>query len=100
LANSLVFHALLFVKQYPLKSPTLQLLGTNFPYRQFYPSHAKVVQVDIAGEAIGRRCSVELGVIGDIKETLRAVLPLLKKQTNSRFLEKAIKHYQIPLARV
>lgn len=73
---------------------TLFMLGTNFPYRQFYPSHAKIVQVDIAGEAIGRRCPVDLGVVGDVKETLRALLPLLKKRDNTAFLDKAVKHYQ------
>ncbi|MDP1614466.1 MAG: ubiquinone-dependent pyruvate dehydrogenase [Methylococcales bacterium] len=72
---------------------TLLMLGTNFPYRQFYPSHAKVIQVDIAGEVIGRRCSVDLGVVGDVKETLHALLPLLKKRNNTEFLDKAVKHY-------
>lgn len=72
---------------------TLLMLGTNFPYRQFYPSHAKIIQVDIAGEAIGRRCPVDLGVVGDVKETLRALLPLLKKRDNTAFLDKAVQHY-------
>lgn len=72
----------------------LLMLGTNFPYRQFYPDHGRVVQVDIRGDAIGRRCPVELGVVGDVKETIRALLPLLKKRTESAFLEKAKAHYQ------
>jgi len=72
---------------------TLLMLGTNFPYRQFYPSHAKIIQVDISGTAIGRRCPVELGVIGDVKETLRALLPLLKKRDDRAFLDKAVNHY-------
>jgi pyruvate dehydrogenase (quinone) len=73
---------------------TLLMLGTNFPYRQFYPSDAKVIQVDIAGDAIGRRCSVELGVVGDVKETIQALLPLLKRNDNTAFLDKAVTHYQ------
>ncbi|MDQ5883965.1 MAG: hypothetical protein QG556_302 [Pseudomonadota bacterium] len=73
---------------------TLLMLGTNFPYRQFYPKKAQVIQVDIRGEAIGRRCPVELGVVGDVKETIRALLPLLKKRTDSQFLDKAVSHYQ------
>lgn len=72
---------------------TLLMLGTNFPYRQFYPSHAKIIQVDIAGDALGRRCAVDLGVVGDVKETLRVLLPLLKKRDNTAFLDKAVKHY-------
>ncbi len=72
---------------------TLLMLGTNFPYRQFYPSHAKVIQVDISGEAIGRRCPVDLGVVGDVKPTLQALIPLLNKRTNTEFLDKALKHY-------
>src|SRR3990167_9845901 len=73
---------------------TLLMLGTNFPYRQFYPSHAKVIQIDISGEAIGRRCPVELGVVGDVKETLRALIPLLKKRNDTAFLDKEVKNYQ------
>ncbi len=72
---------------------TLLMLGTNFPYRQFYPSNAKIIQVDISGTAIGRRCAVDFGVIGDVKETLRVLLPLLKKRDDTAFLEKAVKHY-------
>jgi thiamine pyrophosphate-dependent acetolactate synthase large subunit-like protein len=73
---------------------TLLLMGTNFPYRQFYPSKAKVIQVDINGAAIGRRCPVDLGIIGDVKDTINALLPLLKKRSDSSFLNKAVKHYQ------
>ncbi len=73
---------------------TLLLLGTSFPYRQFYPSHVKVIQVDIAGEALGRRTALTLGVVGDVKATIQALLPLLKKNTNTSHLEKARKHYQ------
>lgn len=72
---------------------TLLMLGTNFPYRQFYPSKAQIIQVDIDGTAIGRRCAVDLGVIGGVKETITALLPLLKKRSDSAFLDKAVKHY-------
>ncbi len=72
---------------------TLLMLGTTFPYRQFYPSHARVIQVDIAGDALGRRCPIDLGVVGDVKETIKALLPLLKKRTDSTFLDNAVKHY-------
>src|SRR6202041_2807022 len=48
---------------------TLLMLGTDFPYRQFYPEHARVAQVDIRPEALGNRCPLALGVLGDIKST-------------------------------
>ena len=53
------------------------MLGTDFPYRQFYPTKAKVVQVDRNPSALGRRVSLELGVVGDVAETLRALAPRL-----------------------
>src|SRR5437899_8575093 len=55
---------------------TLLMLGTDFPYRQFYPEHARIAQVDIRPEALGNRCPLELGLVGDIAETLRAFCPV------------------------
>src|SRR4029077_13500526 len=54
---------------------TLLMLGTDFPYRQFYPEHARIAQIDIRPEALGNRCPLELGLVGDVAETLRALLP-------------------------
>lgn len=71
----------------------LLMLGTSFPYQQFYPSHARIIQVDINGEQLGRRCPLDLGVVGDVKDTIHALLPLLKKH-DSAHLNKATKHYQ------
>lgn len=73
---------------------TLLLLGTSFPYRQFYPSHAKIIQIDIRGEQLGRRCNLEYGVVGDVKSTLSALLPLLKKKAEDAHLQQARQHYQ------
>jgi pyruvate dehydrogenase (quinone) len=73
---------------------TLLLLGTDFPYRQFYPKDARIAQVDIRGENLGKRCRLELGVIGDVKETLRLLLPRLTKRTDDSYLQKALKHYR------
>lgn len=72
---------------------TLVMLGTDFPYRQFYPQQARVVQVDIRGENLGRRVKLELGVIGDVGETIRALLPRLKVQSDEGFLKSALMHY-------
>jgi pyruvate dehydrogenase (quinone) len=71
----------------------LLMLGTDFPYRQFYPDRARIAQVDIRPEAIGRRAPVELGVIGDVRETLVALLPKLTPKTDSAHLDKSRGHY-------
>lgn len=70
----------------------LLMLGTDFPYSQFLPT-TKKIQVDILGENIGRRTSVDLGVVGDVRETLRSLLPLLSNKTDPHHLEKSLKHY-------
>jgi pyruvate dehydrogenase (quinone) len=72
----------------------LLMLGTDFPYTQFYPSHAKVIQVDLRGEQIGRRTAVDLGLVGTVKDTLRALLPKLKQKTDGAHLEGAQANYK------
>src|ERR1700678_3216873 len=52
----------------------LLMLGTDFPYNQFFPKHAKIIQIDIRGQQIGRRTKVDLGLVGSVKETLTALL--------------------------
>ena len=73
---------------------TLLMLGTDFPYQQFYPEKATIIQVDIRGEQIGRRTKVGLGVVGDVKTTLRALLPHLTEKTDDQHLSASIQHYQ------
>jgi pyruvate dehydrogenase (quinone) len=73
---------------------TLLMLGTDFPYQQFYPEKATIIQVDIRGEQIGRRTKVDLGVVGDVKTTLRALLPNLTEKTDDQHLSASIRHYQ------
>jgi pyruvate dehydrogenase (quinone) len=60
----------------------LLMLGTDFPYRQFYPEGdgVRIAQVDLRAENIGRRVAVDLGVVGDVRATLSALLPLLKQK--------------------
>lgn len=72
---------------------TLLLLGTDFPYRQFYPETARVVQVDIRPESLGNRVHLEFGVVGDVRTTAAALLPRLKRKTERSFLEAAVGHY-------
>jgi pyruvate dehydrogenase (quinone) len=73
---------------------TLLMLGTDFPYQQFYPEKATIIQVDIRGEQIGRRTKVDLGVVGDVKTTLRALLPHLTQKTDDQHISASIQHYQ------
>src|SRR5246500_619962 len=57
----------------------LLMIGTDFPYRQFFPGEATVVQIDLRGEQIGRRTKVDFGFVGDTKTTLRGLLPKLEQ---------------------
>jgi pyruvate dehydrogenase (quinone) len=72
---------------------TLVMLGTDFPYRQFYPKNARIAQVDIRPQAIGRRASVDLGIVGQVAPTLNALTPRLKVKTDRRHLDAALKDY-------
>jgi pyruvate dehydrogenase (quinone) len=72
----------------------LLLLGTDFPYRAFYPEHAKIAQVDVRPEALGNRCSLHLGLLGTVKDTLEAVLPAIKEKADSRHLDDALADYK------
>ncbi len=71
----------------------LLVLGSDFPYQQFYPKEAKVIQVDRRGEQIGRRTRVDLGLIGTVKDTLATLQPLLLEKTQHKHLDKAVAHY-------
>ncbi len=73
---------------------TLLMLGTDFPYQQFYPESATIVQVDLRGEQIGRRTRVDLGLVGDVKATLAALLPQLTPKKASAHLDDSVKDYQ------
>src|ERR1700755_3413541 len=72
----------------------LLMLGTDFPYRAFYPEQAKIAQVDVRPEALGNRCSLHLGLLGNVKDTLDAVLPSIKEKTDSSHLSEALVDYK------
>jgi pyruvate dehydrogenase (quinone) len=78
-----------------LDCDVLLMLGTDFPYRQFYPrgNGVKIAQVDLRPENIGRRAAVDLGLVGDVKATLAALLPLLKAERSDAHLAQARAHY-------
>lgn len=72
----------------------LLMLGTDFPYQQFYPKDAKIIQVDLRGEQIGRRMPVHLGLIGKVKDTLEALLPMLDDKSDRSYLDRCLNHYK------
>src|SRR6266403_466464 len=73
---------------------TLLLLGTDFPYRQFFPAKSRISQVDIRPAALGNRCPLDLGVVGNVRDTLTALLPLIDEKSDSEHLDDALAHYR------
>jgi len=72
----------------------LLMLGTDFPYQQFFPKNAKIIQVDLRGDQIGRRTPVDLGLIGSAKDTLAVLTPLLDDNRDRSFLDICLNHYK------
>ncbi|MEA2303169.1 MAG: hypothetical protein QOH43_449 [Solirubrobacteraceae bacterium] len=72
----------------------LLMLGTDFPYRQFYPEDATVLQVDVRGEQIGRRTRVDVPLLGTVKDTIQALLPRLTRKTETGHLDQMRGHYE------
>ena len=73
---------------------TLLMLGTDFPYQQFFPEHATIIQIDNRPEQIGRRTKVDMGLVGDVKATLQALTPQLTPKQNRNHLDQCLEHYQ------
>ncbi len=71
----------------------LLMLGTDFPYRQFYPEKAKVAQIDLLPENLGRRTSIDIGLVGDVGATITALLPKLTGARDGSFLQSARENY-------
>src|ERR1700751_4207584 len=72
----------------------LLMLGTDFPYRDFYPKDATIVQIDVRGEHLGRRSKLDFGLVGDTKTTLRALLPKLEQNSYQQHLKDSVEHYR------
>jgi pyruvate dehydrogenase (quinone) len=72
---------------------TLVMLGTDFPYRNFYPTKAAIVQIDRDPTALGKRANLAMGVAGDVGDTVRALLPRLEVKRDRSFLEAARREY-------
>lgn len=72
----------------------LVLLGTDFPYKQFLPTDTRIAQIDIRPEQLGRRCKLDLGVVGDVGATLKALLPRLTVKDDRSHLDTALATYK------
>lgn len=77
---------------------TLLMLGTDFPYNQFLPTKAKVIQLDIRGSQIGRRVHVDLPLVGAVAETVPLLTPLIRADRDGDHLDDAREHYRITRA--
>jgi len=73
---------------------TLLILGADFPYRQFFPDDARIIQIDLRSEALGNRCPLTLGLIGDVKATLEALIPKVVEKPNRDHLDDALADYK------
>lgn len=71
----------------------LLMLGTDFPYKQFFPAKAVIAQVDIRPANLGRRCKLDLGVVGDVKATIDALLPRLTPKQDRQHLDDSLDRY-------
>jgi len=78
----------------------LVMLGTDFPYRPFFPERVPVVQVDVRGEQIGKRVPVRVPLVGTVRDTVDALLPLLQPKAGSAHLGRMTAHYRRTRARL
>lgn len=71
----------------------LIMLGTDFPYQDWYPAKAKIVQIDVRAERLGRRCKLDMGLTGDVKNTIAALLPLVEQKESRAHLDNCLDKY-------
>ncbi|RZU34811.1 pyruvate dehydrogenase (quinone) [Streptomyces sp. BK022] len=71
----------------------LILVGTDFPYNAFLPDDVRIAQIDVRPEVIGRRSRLDLAVWGDVRETLRCLIPRVREKTDRRFLDKMLRKH-------
>ncbi|SLK10948.1 thiamine pyrophosphate-dependent enzyme [Novosphingobium mathurense] len=71
---------------------TLLLLGCDFAWRQYYPDKATILQIDIDGTHLGRRHPVDHAAVGDVGDTLEALLPLIDECADRDFLDECLRH--------
>src|SRR4029077_20537608 len=73
----------------------LLLLGTDFPYETFLPATPRVAQVDLRAERLGRRCKLDLGLCGDVRDTIEALLPLVEPKADRAFLDRMLEQQKV-----
>src|SRR6202044_1094982 len=78
----------------------LVLLGTDFPYDKFLPTKTKIAQIDIRVDHLGRRSKIDLGIWGDVRETLKALLPMLDGKQNPDFLATTVAKHKEKLRKM
>lgn len=76
------------------EAEVLLMLGTDFPYSAFLPDDIKIAQIDIKPERLGRRARVDIGLCGDVKMSIMALLRMLKPKTDDTFLLRQLKRYE------
>jgi pyruvate dehydrogenase (quinone) len=76
------------------ESDALLMLGTDFPYQQFYPDNATIIQVDIRGRHLGRRTQIDLGLVGTVRDTLASLQPSLRQKQQRDHLDRSLNHYR------
>jgi pyruvate dehydrogenase (quinone) len=72
----------------------LLMLGTDFPYREFYPTDSKIIQVDLRPENLGRHTRLDLGVVGDVGATISALMPQLTVKADRSHLDQSLARYR------
>jgi len=72
----------------------LVLLGTDFPYTPFMPVENKIVQIDIKPEILGRRAKLDIGLCGDVKDTLEVLMPMIETKEDTTFLGIQLEFYK------
>src|ERR1700740_2785474 len=77
-----------------MNSEVLLMIGTDFPYQEFFPQNATIVQIDLRGEQLGRRTKLDFGFVGDTKTTLRGLLPKLEQNRDDHHLKESLEHYR------
>ncbi|KQM89877.1 pyruvate dehydrogenase [Sphingomonas sp. Leaf22] len=76
-----------------MECDTLLMLGTDFPYRNFYPEKARIAQIDRDPSALGRRAQIDIGIVGDVREAAALLTPQIAPDRSDRFLTRARAHY-------
>jgi pyruvate dehydrogenase (quinone) len=76
------------------EADVLLMLGTDFPYQQFYPENARIIQVDVRGSHLGRRTPIDLGLVGTVVDAVAALQPLVMQKSDREHLDRSLRHYR------